>query len=168
MSLPVENISQVSQVRSDLFKTVDLSLPGGFTFSPTYIQAGLIVFLLFLLILTFGSLRHRYNHWTVKGVMPGVTFGFVLAIFVEALLIASGSTIFISILGWKNPPKPLANALDSGRTKLVTVLGTEDEKTDTSIEESDKKSTIGSIMNEYTTLEDSEKESLQTLICKPQ
>jgi len=32
-----------------------------------------------------------------------------------------------SVLGWKNPPAPLADALDAGRTRLVQVLGIKSE-----------------------------------------
>lgn len=168
MNLPTNTIPAVQGVQSKLFQTVDFSLPGGFIFAPTYLEAGLIVFLLFLLILTFGSLRHRFNSWTMNGVMPGITFGFVLALFVEAILIASGSTILISVLGWKNPPKPISNVLDSGKSQLVRVLGASDTNQSTqSSGETPSNATIGSIMNGYQDLSQSEQESLRSLICKP-
>lgn len=165
MDLPIENIESAKVLPQELFKTVNFKLPGGYTFSPTYIQAGLIVLLLFLLILTLGSLRHRYTNWTIKGVMPGVTFGFVLALFIEALLIASGSTIFISLLGWKNPPKPISTVLDSGKTKLVKVLGESDQAGQSDMEMSSEEVTIGKIMSDYKELNMSEQESLKTLLC---
>jgi len=146
---------------------IEIQLPGGFVFAPSYLQAGLIVFLVFLLILTLGMLQHRYMHWTIKGVMPGFSLGFVFALLIEAILIASGSTILVSVLGWKDAPKPLSNVLDAGKTRLVDVLGETDENKSEESSSGPSKATIGQIMSEYQELNDSEQESLRSLVCKP-
>jgi hypothetical protein len=35
----------------------------------------------------------------------------------------SGKNMLIGIIGWKNPPKPIVNILELGRSKLIKVLG---------------------------------------------
>jgi hypothetical protein len=104
-----------------------LPLPGGISFQPTYIQAAAIVFLLFLLILMLGQLRHRMINWEMSGIMPGIAIGFAIALILEGIVIVGGRTIITEVMGWKNAPKPLANVLDAGRSELVKVLGVTDE-----------------------------------------
>ncbi len=101
----------------------DIPLPGGLYFSPNLLQAILVVFLIFLLIMTFASLRHRYLGWHIKGILPGLSFGFALALILEGFLLIGGKTVLTEVLGWKNAPKPISTALDTGRSKLVDVLG---------------------------------------------
>lgn len=156
----------VNQATSKLFETIgDYNLPGGFIFSPNYLQAGAIVLCMFLLILTFGMLQHRYNHWTVKGVMPGVAFGFALALVLEAVLLVGGRTVFTELLGWQDAPKPISNALDASRSHLVDVLGVTDTVPESKANE---KPTVKKIMNDYKNLEEKDKTNLQTLICPAQ
>ncbi|OGM31681.1 hypothetical protein A2803_04600 [Candidatus Woesebacteria bacterium RIFCSPHIGHO2_01_FULL_44_21] len=119
--------SELQEVPNKLFQTIgSFNLPGGLVFSPNYLQAGAIVLCLFLLILTFGMLQHRYNHWTIKGILPGVGLGFFLALLIEAILLVGGRTMFTELLGWKDAPKPISNALDASRSRLVDVLGITD------------------------------------------
>lgn len=101
----------------------DIPLPGGLYFSPNLLQAILVVFLIFLLIITFASLRHRYLGWHIKGILPGLGFGFALALILEGFLLIGGKTVLTEVIGWKSAPKPISTALDSGRSKLVDVLG---------------------------------------------
>jgi hypothetical protein len=144
----------LQQTSGKLFQTIgSFNLPGGLVFSPSYLQAGLIVLCLFLLILTFAMLKHRYIHWTIKGIMPGVTLGFVLALFIEAMLVVSGRTVFTELVGWKNAPKPISNVLEASRSRLIDVLGISDVP---KVEE---------LMQSYENLEKSEQDSLQELIC---
>lgn len=131
----MENItSKIPSVDSSsvLNQTKSFSLPGGMAFEPTYLQAGLIVFLIFLLILMLGQLRHRMVNWQLKGLFPGLFLGFGLAIILEGFLIISGHTVVTGLLGWENAPKPISNALDAGKMKLVDVLGVSDVAIDTS------------------------------------
>lgn len=138
----------------------NFNLPNGFTFQPTYIQAGLVVFLIFLLVLTLGSLRHRMNHWQMKGAIPGVAFGFLLAIIIEGILLVSGGTIITKTLGWRNPPKPVALALDQGKSKLTDVLGVSEISNQT--EEITPTQVISGIKD----LSPSEYDSIVRLICE--
>ena len=135
------------------------NLPYGFVFQPTYIQAGLIVFLIFLLILTLGSLRHRMAHWEFRGLFPGIAFGFVLALILEGIMLVGGGTLITKTLGWKNAPKPISVALDQGKEKLNEVLG---EKTSQVQEELTPQEVLQGIKN----LSPSEYDSIKRLICE--
>lgn len=105
-----------------LFKTFTLNL-GKFSVPVPYWQAVAIVFLLFLLILTMANFRKHYVNWSLKGGVFGIFFGFLLALILEGFLLIGGKTALTEVLGWKNPPAPLAQALDAGRSKLIQVLG---------------------------------------------
>jgi hypothetical protein len=109
-----------------LGKTFDISL-GNTLFSPSYVQAIAIIFLLFLLVLATAQMRRHFIGWSAKGAIFGLFIGFVLALILEGFLIIGGRTAFTEILGWKNAPKPILTALEAGRAKLVTVLGVTDE-----------------------------------------
>jgi len=111
---------------SFLTKTFDFNL-GSLTFSPTYVIAGAIVFLLFLLVLTLAQVRRHLLNWSIKGGIFGISLGFLLALIFEGFLLIGGRTIITEFLGWKNAPKPIVNILDAGRAKLVKVLGVTDE-----------------------------------------
>jgi hypothetical protein len=158
-SLPIDQLQAAPQ---KLFQTItSVNLPGGLVFAPNYIEAGLIVLMIFLLVVTLGMLRHRYANWGLKGVLPGVTFGFLLALLLEGMLLVGGKTILTEVLGWKDAPKPISNALEASRTSFVSVLGAESAIPESAA----KEPSVGSIMSSYTELPDSEKESLQSLIC---
>jgi len=139
----------------------NFNLPNGFIFKPTYIQAGVIVFLLFLLVLTFGSLRHRMNHWQLKGAIPGVAFGFILAILLEAILLVGGGSMLTKVLGWKSAPKPISVALDAGREKLTNVLGVTNE-----IKISEKQVSPEQVLLDMKNLSRSEYDSVLKLVCE--
>jgi hypothetical protein len=96
---------------------------GNYVIPFTYLQVGAIAFLIFLLILMLAQFRRHYVDWSFKGVVFGVFFGFLLALTLEGFLIISGRTALTSLLGWKNAPAPISLALDSGRAKLIEVLG---------------------------------------------
>lgn len=86
-----------------------------------------IVALLFLLVVVLAKMRRHYIDWSLKGAVFGIFLGFLLALVLEGFLIIGGRTAITEILGWQNAPKPLQVALDSGRNKLVEVLGITDE-----------------------------------------
>lgn len=110
------------------FLTQTLSFDiGSLQFAPSYMQAGAIVVLLFLLVLTLAQLRQKFVHWSTKGSLIGIFFGFLLALILEGFLIIGGKTAVTELLGWKNAPKPVTVALDKGKGKLVDVLGVSDE-----------------------------------------
>lgn len=100
--------------------------------------------------------------WHLQGAMGGVAFGFLLAIIIEGLLVVGGRTVFTEVIGWKDAPKPIANALDTGREKLIGVLGvTETIPASQAFE----KPTIGGLMENYQLLGSSEKETVRSIIC---
>jgi hypothetical protein len=88
-----------------------------------YFEAFLVVLLIFVLILSFAQFRRHTVNWSLKGIVFGTFFGFMLALIIEGFLIVQGGTIITGILGWKNAPAPISIALDAGRAKLTQVLG---------------------------------------------
>ena len=134
-----------------LFGTFNLALPGGFNIAPNYVQAGAVVLLLFVLVLMMGQLRHRLLDWHMKGFLPGIAFGFIMALIIEGFLLVGGKTAFISVLGWENPPAPIGGVIDSGHGKLVELLQEE-----VSVEKLHKN---------YQDLDNDQQLELQELIC---
>jgi hypothetical protein len=137
---------------------------GDLYFSPSYLQAGLIVFLLFLLVLTFARLRRLYLQWSLKGALSMVFVGFFLALIIEGFFLIGGRTMLTELLGWKNPPKPISVALDAGREKLVNVLGTTSEVPSSKASEP---LTPSQLLEEFMNLTSSDQQAVKTIICKP-
>lgn len=94
-----------------------------FSIAPTYIQAGVIIVLLFLLIISLAQFRHHFVKWSMKGGLIGLFFGFLFTILIEGFLLVQGNTFLTTIFGWRNPPKPFKTAIELGREKLTNVLG---------------------------------------------
>ena len=90
---------------------------GKISIAPTYWQAGAILFLIFLLVLSLARLRHMYVGWSLKGFVPNLLLGFFLALIVEGFLIISGRTLLTSLVGWENAPKPISTAIDEAITE---------------------------------------------------
>lgn len=156
---------QVQSVLDKLLETHSYALPGGFSFSPNLLQAILMVILIFLLIFTLGHLRHTYVDWSVKGIAPGFTFGFAVAIILEGLFLIGGKTLFTELIGWKTAPKPISNVLDGSRQKIIDVLGVQ-----TQIPNSDAASAPSSrtVVLEYKNLDSKEQQTVKAAICEPQ
>lgn len=155
--------SQIVQYTEILQKNIaSFPLPGGLRFELTYFLAIAMGFLIFLLVLMLGQLRHRFAHWQMSGVIPGVAFGFAMALILEGIFILGGRTIITELLGWKNAPKPITVALDAGRNRLVRVLGVTDEIPSSLAEESDAK--IG-VLRYWERLTPEEEAELETIIC---
>ena len=91
--------------------------------SHNYIQAGIIVGLVFLLSLTLAQIRHHAVNWSLKGRLIGLFFGFLLTLILEGFLLVNGHTALTEFLGWQDAPKPISTALDIGKEKLTKVLG---------------------------------------------
>lgn len=100
---------------------------GNFSVTPTYIQAGAIIILLFLLIISLAQFRHHFVKWSMKGGLIGLFFGIVLTLIIEGFLLVNGHTALTSLLGWKDAPKPISTALDLGKEKLTNILGATSE-----------------------------------------
>lgn len=144
-------------------KTFSFNL-GNVNISPTYWQAATIVFLLFLLVLSFARLRHLFIKWSFSGWHAWFFMGFLLALILEGFLIIGGRTALTQILGWKNPPKPISTALDVGREKLITVLGVSDTIPESS---AGQPPTYKSVFNDFQSLSPDEAVEARNLICTP-
>lgn len=145
------------------YETLSVTLPGGLVAQPSYVSAGAIVILLFLLVLTLGQLRSRLVHWSYKGLFPGIFFGFALAIILEGFLLIHGSTAVTAVLGWKSPPEPVAKVLDDGKTKLTKVL--DEAQIEVNQEQIDPESSEEIITN-FSALTDSQKTEVKAFICR--
>jgi len=146
-----------------LSQRLNLNL-GKFSISPSYLQAGAILFLLFLLVLLLAQVRRHLLGWSLKGALFGIFWGFLLALIIEGFLVISGRTAFTEIIGWKNAPKPLINVLDLGRAKLVQVLGVE---TQVPFSLANGSSKTEKIIEEIQNLSPIESKKVKSMICSP-
>ncbi len=137
---------------------------GNLLFAPTYIHAAAIVFLLFLLVLTLARVRRMYVDWSFKGAAAMLFMGFMLALVIEGFLIIGGRTALTEILGWKSAPKPIQTALDTGRGKLIDVLGVTEEIPSS---EASENPTLQSVIKGYQSLSSEEAESFKQMLCTP-
>lgn len=137
----------------------------GLDFAPSYLQAALIVFLLFVLLLTLARLRRLYVGWSLKGAWGMIGLGFFLALILEGFLIIGGRTMFTELLGWQDPPKPISNALDAGRGKLIGVLGVAEEVPASVANEGLQSAEV---VEAFLSLPPGEAEKTKALICSPE
>ncbi len=144
-----------------LAKTVDVNFWGKVIPVP-YIEVSVILVLLFLLVLTMAQYRHHTVHYSFKGAGFGILFGFMLALTLEGFLLVKGSTAITALLGWKNAPKPLSVALDSGRNKLTEVLGIQDAANSIV-----KASVPQEAIKVFQSLTPQDREKIKSLICAP-
>lgn len=136
---------------------------GKFSFTSSYLLAGLIILLLFVLVLSFARLRRMYVNWNLKGAGGMIIVGFIIALVLEGFLLLGGRTFLTVILGWKNPPAPLSTALDVGRSKLVDVLGVTDEIPASSA----KETSVDGVITSFQSLSPQEARKVRNLICEP-
>ena len=130
---------------------------GKFSFSPSYIQVGTILLLLFILVLSLAQLRRHFVDWSFKGAVFGLFFGFLLALVLEGFLIIGGKTAITQVLGWKDAPKPIANLLEVGRDKLIQVLGTKTKLNPT----------FDDAVSFFQSLNPTDAQKFKNFICKP-
>ena len=138
---------------------------GDLNFAPSYFQAVAIVFLLFLLVLSFARLRRIYVHWSLKGASSMIFLGFAIAIIVEGFLLLGGRTVLTELLGWENAPKPISTALDEGRGRLIDVLG--DTAGEIPMSEASEHLTSERVYDFYQMMTDEEKVSFEEMVCTP-
>ena len=110
------------------FKTFSFKV-GSLTISPNYIEAVLVVLLIFMLVFAMARMHRLFIDWSFKGAAMGVLVGFFLALVVEGFFIVGGSTVLTRTLGWKNAPKPIQTFIDSGRSEFIKVLGASTSET---------------------------------------
>lgn len=145
------------------FKSLDFSI-GGVSFSPSVYEAIAIVFLLFVLVFSLARLRHMYIKWSFSGWSAYFFMGFLFALVLEGFLILGGRTFLTGVLGWKSAPKPILNALDAGRAKLVNVLGVEDEVPTSTAR---GKVSFESVVSDFQSLTPDEAKEARSNICEP-
>jgi hypothetical protein len=133
-------------------------------FSLTYIEVGGMVILLFILVLIFAQFRRRYVDWSFKGAVFGIFIGFLVALILEGFLIIGGKTALTEVLGWKNPPAPVSLALDAGRTKLIQVLGINNQIPSSLAKENP---TVQSAIEVLQSLSPSDIKKVKTIFCQP-
>ena len=139
---------------------------GKIHFSPSYIQAGLFLILLFVLVLALAQLRRHLVDWSLKGALIGLFFGFLLAFILEGFLVVGGKTAMTQVLGWRDPPKLVTNLLEAGRSSLIKVLG---EQAEVKIPEAVAKlnPTLEDAITFFQSLNPSEAQKLKNILCKP-
>ncbi len=137
---------------------------GELIFAPSYIQAGAVVLLIFILILTLARLRRMYVNWSFAAAGSMLLIGFMLTLVLEGFLILSGRTLLTEILGWENAPKPLQNVLISGRTKFVEVMGVTDEIPASYAEDEPD---LDDVVTRFQSLSPSDAREFRSLICEP-
>jgi hypothetical protein len=137
---------------------------GSLSFSPSYLQAGLIIFLLFILVLTMAQFRRHLIGWSARGGIFGIFIGFLFALAIEGFLIIGGKTAFTELIGWQNAPKPIRVALEAGRARLVTVLGVSDE---IPVLNAQGPTSTDEILKLYQSLPPDQIKSVREMICTP-
>lgn len=137
---------------------------GDLLFQPSWIYVGAIVLLIFLLILMLAQVRHHLLEWAFKGVIPGIFIGILIAFLIEGFLIIGGKTALTELLGWKNPPKPVASLLDAGKEKLAEVLGTESNIPTSTAKE---KTSVDKVIESFQSLNPSDSKKAKSMICQP-
>jgi len=136
---------------------------GNFSFSVLYIEVAALVFLIFLLIVTMAQLRRHNIDWSIKGILFGTIFGFLLALVLEGFLITKGGTVLTGIFGWKNAPAPISIALDAGKSKLIQVLGASDQTSAPLVKEN---STVTSAVQVLQSLDPTDIKKVKTIFCQ--
>lgn len=146
-----------------LFNTFNLNL-GKSSIPVPYWQAVAIVFLLFILVITMASYRKHYVDWSLKGGVFGIFFGFLLALILEGFLLIGGKTVLIEVLGWQNPPAPIAQALDAGRNQLLKVLGAQTQIPANLIKDN---ATVKNAVETIQSLNPADLKTIKNIICSP-
>lgn len=138
---------------------------GKWRIEPAYWHVGVILFLIFLLVLTLARVRHMYIGWSMgKHNWSFLFYGFLLTVILEGFLLIGGRTLFTEIIGWKNAPKPISTALDAGRAKLVKVLGVTEEIPESVASEFP---TYQSLVSDYQNLSPQDAKMAKSFICQP-
>ena len=146
------------------FRTFSFNV-GKLVFSPNYLQAALVVFLIFLLVFSMARLRHMYVHWSFKGATAYLFMGFLLAVVLEGFMLLGGRPLFTEIVGWEAAPKPLAAFINVGRERLVDVLGTQAEVP--SSVASGGHSKVDELITQFQSLAPGDAQRARYLICEP-
>src|SRR3990167_2442698 len=90
--------------------------------------------------------------------------GLLFVLVFEGFLLVGGRTILTEVLGWENAPKPVQIALESGREKLVNVLGVTEEIPSSLANEPP---TAELVLQMFESLDASDAASVTSQICSP-
>ncbi|KKR63019.1 MAG: hypothetical protein UU03_C0016G0004 [Candidatus Woesebacteria bacterium GW2011_GWA1_40_45] len=153
----------LAQIFSNFSPKFNLNL-GNLSFSPSYLQAGIVLVLIFLLVLTMAQVRRHFIEWSFKGALFGIFFGFLLALILEGFLIVGGKTAITEIVGWKNAPQPILSFLDASRSQLVSVLGVSTEIPSSNAK---IKTAPEEVLRSFQALSPSDLAKVKKLICAP-
>jgi hypothetical protein len=150
---------------SSLFYRNDFTYKlGKIDISASYLQAGIILFLIFLLLLSLARVRHMFVSWSLgKSSIAIFVWGFIVALIVEGFFVLAGRTMFTEVLGWKNPPKPIAYFLDLGKNRIAQVLG---ESVEVKTSQA-KETTPDYLIKMFFSLSNKDKQKVKAEICKP-
>ena len=127
---------------------------GDIDISGSWIKAGIIIGLIFLLLLVMAKMTRGYMSWYTNGWWVWTGLGFLLAVVIEGFFVISGSTIFTSVLSWDKAPKPIQTVLNVGNSRLSEVLG-----------ESDQMMSSSTFVDRYIALDDDQKEQVKSAVC---
>lgn len=157
------NINSASSAVGFVSRTFPLTI-FGLEIEPTYWQAAVIIFLLFLLVFTLARIRYLYVHWSLgSSAWAMLLWGFLLALVLEGLILVSGKTILMSVFGWRNPPQPVDILLSTGREKFIQVLGVEDEAK----KNQNLKTNYQTVVLDFRSLPEEERKKAKVFICEP-
>lgn len=165
----IPQVPSASGVGAGAMEVANRTLPSfsirGIEIVPTYWEAATIILLIFLLIFTLARMRYIYVHWHLSKTSLAMMFwGFVLTVILEGFLWLSGRTVLTTMLGWKNPPKPIAATLETGRDHLREVLG---ETAEIDSAKAKEPVTYQSVVFDYKELSDEDKSTVQKFVCTP-
>lgn len=133
-----------------------------YNISASYFQAGIVLFLIFVLLFSLARLKRMQQHWSMKGATSMIFIGFIIALVLEGFMLLGGRTILTELLGWENAPKPISTALDEGRQRMIKVLGVTDEIPNSSAAEP---LTADEVMYIIDALPQTEKDLLHETMC---
>ncbi len=153
----------MEQIAQYLPQNLNVNL-ANISFSPSYLQAGLIVVLLFILLLTMAQVRRHLLTWSLKGALFGIFLGFLLVLFLEGFLVIGGKTAITEVLGWKNAPQPILGFIEVGRSRMAEVLGV---KTQIPLSNAKEQGTIEGLIDYFQSLNPSQQSKIKTIICAP-
>lgn len=134
------------------------------TLSDSMVKTGGIVVLIFFFLILMAKYRRHYVDWSLKGGVFGVFFGFLFALILEGFLIIGGKTALTEILGWKNPPTFIGQALDAGKSQLVQVLGIKDQ---IPVSNAENLTTANGVVSSFQSLAPREAAKVKAIICAP-
>lgn len=139
--------------------------PLGFSFSPSFLQAAIIVVLVFLLAITLGFARQHMLTWSFKGAHFGFLFGIIFILILEAIFLVGGRTALFEASSNQRIPPNLRSFVEQGRKNLVGVLGLSVEQIPPTVAQEEP--SAQSIIEGFQTLSPDQAQTVRSAICQP-